>query len=122
MRDLRRNLRTTSLATRKPLRQPGLTWLGEGCYLRFLAWGSRMLDRGGFGSKFHPVTDGRGTPLTVEVTTGQVYEATQVETVFDGIAISQSPGRPRKQRRTQIAQTRIRGPFAVTRTPGRSDT
>lgn len=41
------------------------------------------------------VTDGCGTPLTVEVTAGQVHESTQVESVMDGIAIPQRLGRPR---------------------------
>ena len=38
--------------------------------------------RGGFGSKFHLVTDGNGTPLAVEVTAGQVHESTCAESVI----------------------------------------
>jgi transposase len=53
--------------------------------------------RGGFGSKFHLVTDGRGLPLVVEVTAGQRHESTQVETLLDGIAVAQPVGRPRKR-------------------------
>jgi hypothetical protein len=53
--------------------------------------------RGGFTSKFHLATDGRGLPLTVEVTAGQVHDSTQVEPVLDGIAIPQPVGRPRKR-------------------------
>lgn len=53
--------------------------------------------RGGFGSKFHLVTDGRGLPLAVEVTAGQRHESTQVQTVLDGIAVPQPVGRPRKR-------------------------
>jgi len=53
--------------------------------------------RGGFGSKFHLVTDGRGLPLAVEVTGGQRHESTQVQTVLDGIAVPQSVGRPCKR-------------------------
>ena len=53
--------------------------------------------RCGFGSKFHLVTDGHGTPLAVEVTAGQVHESTQAEAVMDGIAIPQRLGRPRKR-------------------------
>jgi transposase len=45
------------------------------------------------------VTDGRGLPLTVEVTAGQRHESTQVEAVLDGIAIPQKIGRPRKRPR-----------------------
>jgi len=53
--------------------------------------------RGGFGSKFHLVTDGRGVPLAVEVTAGQRHESTQVQTVLNGIAVPQPLGRPRKR-------------------------
>jgi transposase len=53
--------------------------------------------RGGFGSKFLLVTDGRGLPLTVEVTAGQAHESTCVESVMDQIAIPQPLGRPRKR-------------------------
>jgi transposase len=53
--------------------------------------------RGGFGSKFHLVTDGHGTPLAVKVTGGQVYEATQAQSVLEPIAIPQPLGRPRQR-------------------------
>ncbi len=53
--------------------------------------------RGGFGSKFHLVTDGKGLPLAAEVTAGQRHESTQVGVVLDGIAIPQPVGRPRKR-------------------------
>lgn len=53
--------------------------------------------RGGFGSKFHLVTDGRGLPLAVEVTAGQRHESTQIQTVLDGISVPQPVGRPRKR-------------------------
>ena len=53
--------------------------------------------KGGFGSKFHLVTDGAGLPLAVEVTAGQQHESTQVETVLDSIGIPQPIGRPRKR-------------------------
>ena len=59
--------------------------------------------RGGFGSKFHLVTDGRGLPLAVEVTAGQVHESTQVEVVMDQIAIPQPVGRPRRRPRRLAA-------------------
>jgi transposase len=45
------------------------------------------------------VTDGRGLPLTVEVTAAQRHESTQVETVLEGIAVPQRVGRPRKRPR-----------------------
>ena len=43
------------------------------------------------------VTDGRGLPLTVEVTAGQVHDSTCVESVMDQISIPQPLGRPRKR-------------------------
>jgi hypothetical protein len=54
--------------------------------------------RGGFGSKFHVVTDGQGTPLAVEVTAGQVHEATVAEQVIEE-ATATLIGRRRKARR-----------------------
>ncbi|KKK91300.1 hypothetical protein LCGC14_2714360 [marine sediment metagenome] len=53
--------------------------------------------RGGFGSKFHLVTDGQGLPLAIEVTAGQRHESKQVETVMNGIAVPQPIGRARKR-------------------------
>ena len=53
--------------------------------------------KGGFGSKFHLVTDGSGVPLAVEVTAGQKHESGHVETVLDKIGIPQPIGRPRKR-------------------------
>jgi len=53
--------------------------------------------RGGYGTKFHLVTDGNGVPLAVEVTAGQVHESSRVEAVMDQIAIPQRVGRPRKR-------------------------
>lgn len=53
--------------------------------------------RGGFGSKFHLVTDGQGLPLAVEITAGQRHESTQFEKVLEGIAIPRRVGRPRKR-------------------------
>ena len=51
--------------------------------------------RGGFGSKFHLVTDGQGLPLSVEVPAGQVHDSTRFESVLDQVAIPQPIGRPR---------------------------
>jgi transposase len=53
--------------------------------------------RGGYGSKFHLVTDGNGTPLAVEVTAGQVYESTQMQAVMERVSIPQPLGRPRRR-------------------------
>ncbi len=55
--------------------------------------------RGGYGSKFHLVTDGRGLPLAVEVTAGQLHESTRMQAVMEGIGIPQPLGRPRKRPR-----------------------
>jgi transposase len=52
--------------------------------------------RGGFGSKFHLVTDGNGIPLAVEVTAGQVHESTRAESVI-GQAVACLIGRRRKR-------------------------
>jgi transposase len=51
--------------------------------------------RGGFGSKFHVVTDGTGLPLAIEVSPGQAHESTYLELVMNAIRIPQPKGRPR---------------------------
>jgi hypothetical protein len=53
--------------------------------------------RGGFGSWFHLFIDGRGLPLTVEVTAEQVHESTCVESVMEQIAIPQPVSGARKR-------------------------
>ena len=53
--------------------------------------------RGGFGSKFHLVTDGSGTPLAIEVTAGQINECTRAESII-GQAVACLIGRRRKRR------------------------
>ena len=56
--------------------------------------------RGGFGSKFHVVTDGAGTPLTIEVTAGQVHEMTVAESVIgEAVALRIGTRRQKLQRR-----------------------
>jgi transposase len=55
--------------------------------------------RGGFGSKFHLVTDGNGTALTVEVTAGQVHESTQFESVVATFIASRRHRRRRKPKK-----------------------
>jgi len=50
--------------------------------------------RGGFGSKFHLVTDGAGLPLAIEVSAGQCHESQYLEPVMEAIRIPQSVGRP----------------------------
>jgi len=51
--------------------------------------------RGGFGSKFHLVTDGAGLPLAVEVSAGQAHESTYFEPVMNAVRIPRVAGRPR---------------------------
>jgi transposase len=58
--------------------------------------------RGGFGSKFHLLVDGNGTPLAVEVTAGQVHDSQSLEPVLTKVKVHQKQGRP-KSRPKQLA-------------------
>lgn len=59
--------------------------------------------RGGFGTKFHLLTDSNGIPLNVEVSAGQRHESKLFEQVMDGVRIKRfATGRPR-QRPTAVA-------------------
>ena len=58
--------------------------------------------RGGFGSKFHIVVDGNGTPLVVEVTAGQAHDSQILEPVLTKAKVHQKQGRP-KSRPKQLA-------------------
>lgn len=61
--------------------------------------------RGGFGTKFHLVTDGAGTPLAVRFTAGQVGESTQFEfAVGDALRTLMARKRQRRRRRHKPAQ------------------
>lgn len=64
--------------------------------------------RGGFGSKFHVVTDGEGTPLVIEVTAGQVHELTVAKSVI-GHAVATLIGRRRKKWRRKHKPTQLAG-------------
>ena len=64
--------------------------------------------RGGFGSKFHLVTDGAGNPLTIEVTAGQVHESTVAESVI-GQAVATLIGRRRQRRRRRHKPRQLAG-------------
>ena len=55
--------------------------------------------RGGFGSKFHLVTDGDGTPLAIEVTAGQAHESTRFESLVATFVASRRGRRRRKPRK-----------------------
>jgi transposase len=64
--------------------------------------------RGGFGSKFHVVTDGAGTPLAIEVTAGQVHESTVAESVI-GQAVALLIGRRRQRRKRRCKPRQLAG-------------
>jgi transposase len=64
--------------------------------------------RGGFGSKFHVVTDGAGTPLAIQVTAGQVHESTRAESVI-GQALATLIGRRRKRWRRRHKPRKLAG-------------
>ena len=53
--------------------------------------------RGGFGSKFHLLVDGNGTPLEVEVTAGQVHDSTRLEPLLTKVKVHQKRGRPKSR-------------------------
>ena len=53
--------------------------------------------RGGFESKIHLVCDGKGNPISVLVTAGQVHDSTQFEGTLNEVNIGRSNGRPRKR-------------------------
>ena len=55
--------------------------------------------RGGFGTKFHLVTDGAGTPLAIEVTAGQLHESTRLESVVATFIASREHRRRKKPRK-----------------------
>lgn len=51
--------------------------------------------RGGFTTKVHLLTDGKGIPLTAVLTAGQRHESTQFLNVMNDVRIPQPKGRPR---------------------------
>jgi transposase len=51
--------------------------------------------RGGFGTKVHLVSDGKGVPLAAEVTAGQRHESKEAEKVLGKVRIPGRRGRPR---------------------------
>ena len=53
--------------------------------------------RGGFGSKFHILVDGNGTPLAVDVTAGQVHDSQRLEPVLTKVKVHQKRGRPKSR-------------------------
>ncbi|MHC4392311.1 MAG: IS5 family transposase [Planctomycetota bacterium] len=53
--------------------------------------------RGGFGTKFHLLTDGNGIPLNVVVTAGQRHESQFLESVMDGVKVKRPVGRSRQR-------------------------
>jgi transposase len=53
--------------------------------------------RGGFGTKLHLVTDGRGLPLAFHLTGGQRQECEMLEPVLEAVRIRLPRGRPRQR-------------------------
>ena len=53
--------------------------------------------RGGFGTKVHLVTDGRGLPLALHLTGGQRQECEMLEPVLEAVRIRLPRGRPRQR-------------------------
>ena len=83
--------------------RPGRTSSGRGWKKSFALHADEPVDhalgrsRGGFGSKFHLVTDGKGTPLAIEVTAGQVNECTRAQSIISQ-AVACLIGRRRKRK------------------------
>jgi len=55
--------------------------------------------RGGFTTKLHLASDGRGRPLALHVTEGQRHDSRELEAVLDRIRVPGRRGRPRKRPR-----------------------
>jgi transposase len=55
--------------------------------------------RGGFTTKLHLASDGRGRPLALHVSEGQRHDSRELETVLDRIRVPQPRGRPRQRPR-----------------------
>jgi transposase len=54
--------------------------------------------RGGLTSKVHLLVEGRGRPLGIVLTAGQVHDSTQIAQVLDRVRVPRKgPGRPRKR-------------------------
>lgn len=54
------------------------------------------MSRGGWGTKIHLVTDGKGLPLGAVLTPGQAHESKSFEDVLDAVVVPKGgPGRPR---------------------------
>jgi transposase len=53
--------------------------------------------RGGFSTKLHLAFEGRGRPLSIQLTGGQRHESPQLAAVLDGIRVPRPRGRPRQR-------------------------
>ena len=51
--------------------------------------------RGGYGTKLHLITDGRGLPLALTVSAGQFHESKYFEILAESISIAGCVGHPR---------------------------
>jgi len=64
--------------------------------------------RGGFGSKFHLVTDGEGTPLAIQISAGEVHESTPAQSVIEQ-AVATLIGQRRKKRQRRHKPEKLAG-------------
>ena len=53
--------------------------------------------RGGLSTKLHILCEGRGLPITVQITPGEQHETTMLEPLLDGVAVAGKPGPPRRR-------------------------
>jgi transposase len=66
--------------------------------------------RGGLTSKLHLLVDGRGRPLALHLSAGQVHESTQVEAVLDRVRVPRKGrGRPRKRPKSVLTDKGYNG-------------
>ena len=61
--------------------------------------------KGGYGSKFHILVDGNGTPLEVDISAGQVHDSQKLEPILNKVKVKQKQGRP-KSRPKKLAGTK----------------
>jgi transposase len=60
--------------------------------------------RGGLSSKIHLLVEGKGRPLSLHLTQGQVHESTQIEAVLDKVRVPR-PGKGRPRQRPERVAT-----------------
>jgi transposase len=80
-------------------RVPGGTWVWKKGEQELAPGAAEALgrSRGGFTTKLHLASDGRGRPLALHVTVGQRHDSGELEAVLDRIRVAGPRGRPRKR-------------------------